>query len=164
SRQLTLDPNTAFKHFSLSENNRVVTATDTVQPYPDHTDRFDQESVRGRCYWEVEWRGVAVSIAVSYNSITRKGGVFQYLLGRNAQSWCLYCSPSGYLFLHDNIQTDLAVKPISSRIGAYVDHSAGTLSFYAVSDTMSLIHTVQTTFTQPLYPGFYLHESSVKLC
>ncbi len=52
------------------------------------------------------------------------------------------------------------------RIGVYVDHSAGTLSFYSVSDTMSLIHTVQTTFTQPLYPGFniiYL-GSSVKLC
>ncbi len=51
------------------------------------------------------------------------------------------------------------------RIGVYVDHSAGTLSFYSVSDTMSLIHTVQTTFTQHLYPGFYIeYGSSVKLC
>ncbi|ROL47892.1 Tripartite motif-containing protein 16-like protein [Anabarilius grahami] len=41
------------------------------------------------------------------------------------------------------------------RTGVYVDHSAGTLSFYSISgDTMILIHTVQTTFTQPLYPGF----------
>uniref|UniRef100_A0A673JDN4 NACHT domain-containing protein n=1 Tax=Sinocyclocheilus rhinocerous TaxID=307959 RepID=A0A673JDN4_9TELE len=33
-------------------------------------------------------------------------------------------------------------------------------------DTMSLIHTVQTTFTQPLYPGFGVDYSgtSVKLC
>jgi len=48
----------------------------------------------------------------------------------------------------------------------YVDHSAGTLSFYRVSgDTMTLFHTVQTTFTQPLYPGFRVgYESSVKLC
>ncbi len=50
------------------------------------------------------------------------------------------------------------------RIGVYVDHSAGTLSFYDVSDSMSLIHTVQTTFTQPLYPGFNVgSRSSVKL-
>ncbi|XP_077096087.1 tripartite motif-containing protein 16-like [Siphateles boraxobius] len=50
------------------------------------------------------------------------------------------------------------------RIGVYVDHSAGTLSFYSVSDTMSLIHTVQTTFTQPLYPGFMVYYgSSMKL-
>ncbi|KAK9960346.1 hypothetical protein ABG768_008207 [Culter alburnus] len=51
------------------------------------------------------------------------------------------------------------------RVGVYVDHSAGTLSFYSVSgDTMILIHTVQTTFTQPLYPGItVLSGSSVKL-
>ncbi len=61
--------------------------------------------------------------------------------------------------------TDLPVKSISSRIGVFVDHSAGTLSFYSVSDTMSLIQTVQTTFTQTLYPGFaFGSESSVKLC
>ncbi len=47
----------------------------------------------------------------------------------------------------------------------FVDHSAGTLSFYSVSDTMILIHTVQTTFTQTLYPGFWVNGgSSVKLC
>ncbi|XDV13926.1 hypothetical protein PO909_002224 [Leuciscus waleckii] len=65
-----------------------------------------------------------------------------------------------------NILTSLPVKSISRRIGVYVDHSAGTLSFYSVSDTMSLIHTVQTTFTQTLYPGFRVHSlgSSVKLC
>ncbi|KAI5607504.1 finTRIM family, member 14 [Silurus asotus] len=54
-----------------------------------------------------------------------------------------------------------------SRIGVYVDHSAGTLSFYSVSDTMKLLHKVQTTFTQPLYAGFgfsSIHGSSVKLC
>ncbi len=53
------------------------------------------------------------------------------------------------------------------RIGVFVDHGAGTLSFYSVSDTMSLIHTVQTTFTQTLYPGFGFRVwsgSSVKLC
>ncbi|ROL46037.1 NLR family CARD domain-containing protein 3 [Anabarilius grahami] len=50
------------------------------------------------------------------------------------------------------------------RVGVYVDHSAGTLSFYSVSgDTMILIHTVQTTFTQPLYPGFRIIYGSVKL-
>ncbi|KAJ8278193.1 hypothetical protein GJAV_G00084930 [Gymnothorax javanicus] len=50
-------------------------------------------------------------------------------------------------------------------IGVYLDHRAGTLSFYSVSDTMTLLHRVQTTFTQPLCPGFGPHAgSSVKLC
>ncbi|XP_059358560.1 tripartite motif-containing protein 16-like [Carassius carassius] len=178
SHQFTLDLNTVNKLLRLSENNRVITATDTVQSYPDHPDRFDvypqvlcRESVCGRCYWEIEWSGINVFISVSYKSISRKGRGNECGFGYNDQSWSLFCSPSSYSFIHNNIKTDLSVKSISSRIGVFVDHRAGTLSFYSVSDTMSLIHTVQTTFTQPLYPGFgfdsrwfFLWPGSVKLC
>ncbi|XP_016420690.1 tripartite motif-containing protein 16-like [Sinocyclocheilus rhinocerous] len=170
---LTLDPNTVNKCLHLSEGNRVAKGTKKAQPYPDHPDRFDyyfqelcRESVCGRCYWELEWSGDnGVDISVSYKSISRKGSGNECWFGCNDQSWSLFCSPDSYSFIHNNIQTDLPVKSISSRIGVFVDHSAGTLSFYSVSDTMSLIHRVQTTFTQPLYPGFWVgYGSSVKLC
>ncbi|XP_050993923.1 tripartite motif-containing protein 16 isoform X2 [Labeo rohita] len=169
SHQLTLDLNTVSKRLRLSERNRVITFTDTDQSYPDHPDRFDEfpqvlcrESVCGRCYWELDW-SQSVCISVSYKSVSRKGRGDECLFGRNDQSWSLFCSPSSYSFIHNKIVTDLPVTSISSRIGVFVDHSAGTLSFYSVSDTMSLIHTVQTTFTQPLYAGFYV-TGSVKLC
>ncbi|XP_058601968.1 tripartite motif-containing protein 16-like [Onychostoma macrolepis] len=173
SHQLTLDLNTAYKRLFLSENNRVITVTGTHQLYPDHPDRFDvyqvlcTESVCGRCYWELECSGDnGVYISVSYKSISRKGDGDECRFGYNDQSWSLYRTPSRYSFIHNYMQTSLPVKSIVSRIGVFVDHSAGTLSFYSISDTMSLIHTVQTTFTQPLYPGFhvYLSGSSVKLC
>ncbi len=177
------------KHLRLSDRNRVITVTITDQSYPDHPDRFDyyrqvlcRESVCGRCYWELEWSG-CVFISVSYKSIRRKGDGVECLFGSNDQSWSLFCFPSSYSFRHNNIETDLSVKPISSRIGVFdddddddddddirrigvfVDHGAGTLSFYSVSDTMILIHTVQTTFTQTLCPGFRVnYGSSVKLC
>ncbi|XP_048012518.1 E3 ubiquitin-protein ligase TRIM39-like isoform X2 [Megalobrama amblycephala] len=180
SDQLNLDLNTVNKYLCLSEGNRVIAYTDifTAQPYPDHPDRFDgynlqvlcRESVCGRCYWEIEWSGdIGVSISVSYKSISRKGSGNECMFGRNDQSWSLICSSSSYSFKHNNIDTKLPVKSISRRIGVYVDHGAGTLSFYSVSgDTMSLIHTVRTTFTQPLYPGFkvcylFCSGSSVKL-
>ncbi len=158
------------KCLRMSKSNRVITYTGTDQPYPDHADRFDVrpqvlciENVCGRCYWELQWSGY-VFISVSYKSISRKGGN-ECLFGYNDQSWSLFCSPSRYSFIHNKIVTVLPVMSISSRIGVFVDHSAGTLSFYSVSDTMSLIHTVQTTFTQPLYPGFNVDPgSSVKLC
>ncbi|XP_042594656.1 tripartite motif-containing protein 16-like [Cyprinus carpio] len=161
SHQLTLDLNTVNEYLRLSERNRVITNTGTDQPYPDHPDRFDvyeqvlcRERVCGRCYWELEWSGdKAVFTSVSYKSISRKGRSNECWFGYNDQSWSLRCSSSRYLFRHNNIETALTVKSISSRIGVFVDHSAGTLSFYSVSDTMSLIHTVQTTFTQPLYHG-----------
>ncbi|PWA25077.1 hypothetical protein CCH79_00019074 [Gambusia affinis] len=43
--------------------------------------------------------------------------------------------------------------PVSSRLGVYLDHRAGLLSFYSVSETMTLIHRVQTRFTRPLHAG-----------
>uniref|UniRef100_A0AAR2LVK7 Tripartite motif-containing protein 16-like n=1 Tax=Pygocentrus nattereri TaxID=42514 RepID=A0AAR2LVK7_PYGNA len=170
--QLTLDPNTANPRLILSEKNRVVTYSNEVQSYSDHPERFkywDQvlckESVSGRCYWEVEWSsGGAVYISVSYKGISRKGRGNDCVFGRNSQSWSLRCS-SSLAFLHNYIRTEIS-GPSSSRIGVYVDHSAGTLSFYSVSDTMTLLHTVHTTFTQPLYAGFLVCGvgSSVRLC
>ncbi|XP_052470980.1 tripartite motif-containing protein 16-like isoform X2 [Carassius gibelio] len=161
SHQFTLDLNTVNKLLHLSENNRVITGTDTDQSYPDHPDRFDvcqvlcRESVCGRCYWEIEWRGNdGVDISVSYKSISRKG--------RESIS-----SRIG-VFDDDDKEEEEEENDdddVVRRIGVFVDHRAGTLSFYSVSDTMSLIHTVQTTFTQTLYPGFWVGlGSSVKLC
>ncbi|GAA6068471.1 E3 ubiquitin/ISG15 ligase TRIM25-like [Tachysurus ichikawai] len=167
---LTLDPNTVHHRLILSEKNRVVTRSETDQRYSHNPERFDsktqvlcKESVCGRCYWEVEWSG-SVSISVSYKEISRKGNANQCLFGYNNQSWSLGASSSSLSFWHNNIQTELR-GPSSSRIGVYVDHSAGTLSFYSVSDTMRLLHRVHTTFTQPLYAGFRLwYKSTVKLC
>ncbi|XP_049338068.1 tripartite motif-containing protein 16-like [Astyanax mexicanus] len=168
SCQLTLDPNTAFKYLLLSERNTVVTCSYTVQPYPGHPDRFDgwaqvlcRESVSGCCYWEVEWRGDGgVDLAVSYKSISRKGGRECGFGCNNDQSWKLFSNSSRYTFSYNNRETEISGVPVSSRIGVYVDHRAGTLSFYSISDTMTLIHRVQTTFTQPLYAGFGLSSNS----
>ncbi|XP_061112615.1 tripartite motif-containing protein 16-like isoform X1 [Conger conger] len=170
--QLTLDPNTAQRNLRLSEGNREVTCVREIQSYPHHPERFEyweqvlcREGVSGRCYWEAERSGQWVSIAVSYKEISRKGGGNDCVMGGNNKSWSLDCSPSSYSFWHNNVDTKIPV-PSSSRIGVYLDHRAGTLSFYSVSDTMTLLHRVQTTFTQPLYPGFRVHYygSSVKLC
>ncbi|XP_067303168.1 stonustoxin subunit alpha-like [Pseudorasbora parva] len=171
SHRLTLELNTVNKHLSLSEDNREITYTTTVQSYPDHPDRFDhfpqvlcRESVSGRSYWEIEMRGDRVFLSVSYKSICRKGEGKECRFGYNVQSWSLYCTSFSYSFIHNDRMTELTVKPIRSnnkRIGVYVDPSAGTLSFYSVSgDTMSLIHSAQTRFTQPLYPGFVVYPLS----
>ncbi|XP_051985235.1 tripartite motif-containing protein 16-like protein isoform X2 [Xyrauchen texanus] len=162
-RQFNPDENTVHKNLCLSEGNRVIATTRSIQPYPDHPDRFDyhyqvlsKDSVCGRCYWEVERIGW-VGISVSYKSISRKGRDQDCEFGCNGQSWSLFCSDISCTFWHNNINTKLPVVPKSSKIGVYLDHSAGTLSFYNVSDTMTLIHSVHTAFTQPLYPGFWFN-------
>ncbi|XP_038838215.1 tripartite motif-containing protein 16-like [Salvelinus namaycush] len=166
SCQLTLDPNTAHTHLSLSEGNRKVTYTDQVQPYPDHPDRFTnycqvlcREGLSGRCYWEVEWTGEWVYTAVSYKDISRTERGTDSGFGDNNKSWSLQYYSGDYYFSHNNVETKVS-GPQSSRVGVYLDHKAGTLSFYSVSDTMTLLHRVQTTFTQTLYPGFMLNGTA----
>ncbi|KAM9469281.1 tripartite motif-containing protein 16-like [Clarias gariepinus] len=171
-RFLTLDPNTAHPALILSEMNRSVTNSWTEQRHINHPERFDswtqvlcEESVCGRCYWEVEWSG-DVYISVSYKEISRKGRGYECRFGFNNQSWSLMCSHPSVSFWHNKVNT-LIRGPASSRIGVYVDYSAGILSFYNVSNTMSLLHSVHTTFTQPLYAGFWVsssYTSSVRLC
>src|SRR4029434_6113767 len=170
SGHFTLDPNTAQENLHLSEGNRRVELRDEVQSYPDHPERFDgwsqvlcREGVSGRCYWEVEWSGGSgVDISVSYKRIGRKGGD-ECRFGCNDQSWSLDLDSTRSSFWHNDKKTKLPLVA-SSRIGVYVDHRAGTLAFYSVSDTMTLLHRVQTTFTHTLYPGFVLgSRSSVRL-
>ncbi|XP_069047941.1 tripartite motif-containing protein 16-like isoform X2 [Lepisosteus oculatus] len=159
--QLTLDPNTAHRQLCLSEGNRRLTWSREPQQYPDHPERFDhwqqvlcREGLSGtRCYWEVEWRGIDIDIGVTYKGLSRKGEGDDCRLGLNDQSWSLCCSGSSCSFWHNKEKTAVAAPP-SSRIGVYVDHRAGTLSFYSVSgDTETLLHRVQASFTEPLYPG-----------
>ncbi|XP_024235308.1 E3 ubiquitin/ISG15 ligase TRIM25 [Oncorhynchus tshawytscha] len=172
SLPLTLDPNSAQECLCLSEGNRKVTNNGKAQPYLHHSDRFTyfvqvlcREGLSRASYWEVEWSGDSVNVAVSYKGIIRKGDQWNGVaaFGRNDQSLSLYCSTSSCTFMH-NCSTTVITVPCSSRVGVYLDHTAGTLSFYNVSDTMTLLHRVQTTFTEPLYPGFTVgHGSSVKI-
>ncbi|XP_078016923.1 NLR family CARD domain-containing protein 3-like isoform X3 [Epinephelus lanceolatus] len=178
SCELTIDTNTVNRHLKLSDNNRKVTHVEEDQSYPDHPDRFDhwrqllcRTGLTGRCYWEVEWRK-GVYISVSYRGIRRRGGRADCVFGRNDQSWSLSCSDGGYTIRHKNRGTSISSSSsssssVSGRVAVYVDCPAGTLSFFTVSsDTLIHLYTFNTTFTEPLYPGFGVWSpgSSVSLC
>ncbi|XP_053185504.1 tripartite motif-containing protein 16-like [Scomber japonicus] len=161
SHEITQDPNTANTQLLLSEGNRKVERMRQKQSYSSHPDRFtgcgqvlSRDSLTGRCYWEVEWRG-KVRVAVAYKNISREGWSNECLFGFNDKSWALRCDDNSYEFWFNNIKTPVS-GPVSSRLGVYLDHRAGILSFYSVSETMTLLHRVQTTFTQPLYAGLRL--------
>ncbi|XP_016308266.1 NACHT, LRR and PYD domains-containing protein 1-like isoform X1 [Sinocyclocheilus anshuiensis] len=173
---LTLDPNTANTRLMLSDENRKITSVEDLLPYPDHPERFEYapqvlcvESLTGRCYWETEWSGRFAIISVSYKGISRKGGWSDCWFGFSDKSWSLFCSNNRFTVWHNNKYTYIpTVRSSSKRVGVYVDVSAGTLSFYSVSDTHTLthLHTFNTTFTEPLCAGFRLYQmnSSVSLC
>ncbi|XP_051264989.1 NACHT, LRR and PYD domains-containing protein 3 isoform X3 [Dicentrarchus labrax] len=176
--ELTVDPNTVNRKLRLSDNNRKVTLEQKYQSYPDHPERFDywyqllcRNGLTGCCYWEVEWEG-EVCVAVTYRGISRRGNSDYSRFGGNDQSWTLTCSEDGYTVWHNNRETVICLSSsffssVSNRVAVYVDCPAGTLSFYRVSsDTLIHLHTFNTTFTKPLYPGFlfWSYDSSVSLC
>uniref|UniRef100_A0A3Q1GSC0 B30.2/SPRY domain-containing protein n=1 Tax=Acanthochromis polyacanthus TaxID=80966 RepID=A0A3Q1GSC0_9TELE len=160
SCQITLDPNTANMHMILSEENKKATYKRKKQAYPSHPERFmdrsqvlSREALTGRHYWEVEWDGLGIFVAVAYKDISRTGDDSKF--GNNDKSWALLCSDGDYELTHKGHGISISA-PLSSKVGVYLDYRAGILSFYSVSDSMTLIHRVQTTFTQPLYVGLRL--------
>ncbi|XP_028427031.1 NLR family CARD domain-containing protein 3 [Perca flavescens] len=172
SYELTLNKNTVNKKLKLSDNRKVTYVMED-QPYPDHPERFDsweqllcRDGLTGRCYWEVERRG-HVYISVSYRGISRRGYSDDCVFGRNDQSWSLFCSDDSYYVCHNKKGTSIPSSSVSGKVAVYVDCPAGSLSFYTVSsDSLIHLHTFNTTFTQPLYPGFRFSSpgSSVSLC
>ncbi|XP_016427512.1 stonustoxin subunit beta-like [Sinocyclocheilus rhinocerous] len=173
---LAVDLNTANTHLALTESNRKMACVREQQLYPDHPERFDRwcqvlcrESLTGRCYWEAEWSGgFGVYIAVTYKGISRKGETSNSIFGLNGKSWSLDCNENSITAKHNNQSTGISVlSSPSKRVGVYLNWSAGTLSFYSVSDTHTLthLHTFNTKFTEPLYAGFGVYfDSSVSLC
>ncbi|XP_062311531.1 NACHT, LRR and PYD domains-containing protein 12-like isoform X6 [Osmerus eperlanus] len=192
---LTLDPNTAHRKLSLSEGNRRVEGLDDDLPdwfgvqkdnrrveedllYPDHPERFDEqqqvlcrEGLTGCHYWEVELGGEVGwhLVGVTYRSIRRRGRSAACRLGHNDRSWCLGKSCSKLYVQHNCEGTSIPVRSRSSRVGVYLDWPAGVLSFYSSSsDTMTHLYTFNSTFSEPLYPGFGImllgFSNSLSLC
>uniref|UniRef100_A0A3Q1FQQ0 Tripartite motif-containing protein 16-like n=1 Tax=Acanthochromis polyacanthus TaxID=80966 RepID=A0A3Q1FQQ0_9TELE len=145
--------------------NRKVTVMGREQRYPDHPDRFTErwqvlskESLTGRCYWEVEWRGSGVVVAVAYKNICKKADLHNCGFGQNDKSWSLRCDTNSYKFFYNNTTTNVS-GPQSSRIGVYLDHRAGILSFYGVSKTITLLHRFRLRIFSHFKPCFCIFPS-----
>ncbi|XP_039623515.1 tripartite motif-containing protein 16-like protein [Polypterus senegalus] len=168
----TLDPKSTHTNLCLSEKNTVVTWKQDKQIFSDSPHWFDsffqilsKEGLSGnRFYWEVEWSETA-EIGVTYKRISRKGEGNECCLGCNDKSWSLFCCCSSTSAWHNNQETELNVEA-SSKIGVYLDWPAGILSFYNISDTMTLLHSFEADFTEPLYPAFWLlvYTPTIKIC
>ncbi|XP_070774965.1 tripartite motif-containing protein 16-like [Enoplosus armatus] len=85
-----LDPNTANGQVVLSEENRKAASVNHHQFPSSHPDRsrsqvLSRKGLTGRCYWEVQWSGLGVSVAVAYKDIARTGD--DSVFGNNDKSW-----------------------------------------------------------------------------
>lgn len=168
SYNITLDESTSYRHLAITDGGRKAERIQRQCYRWGAGERFlhcDQvlsdQAMTGRCYWEVHWEmeRYGIYIAVAYGDIKR--GRFDSKFGSNDKSWALYCCKGEHVaFHHNQTVTELPGFP-SSKIGVYLDHRAGLLSFYNVSESMTRLYRAQTTFTQPLHAGFYVGYESI---
>jgi len=157
----------------LSADRRCVRRAWAEQPRPPHRDRFlpcpqvlGREGLRGSAYWEVTCHG-GVDMGVAYSSIGRKGEAARCLIGQNPVSWSLECSDRGFVASHAGrrVGTGLGLSDSAPcRVGVFLDWPEGALSFYFLSaDRRTRLHTFYCSFSQPLYPAFWLWGTQASL-
>ncbi|XP_039476565.1 tripartite motif-containing protein 35-like [Oreochromis aureus] len=165
-----LDPNTASGWLYLSDDLTSVRQGDTWQQLPDNPERnlysdvFGSEGFSsGKHSWEVEvgdhpyWLLGLVKGSVDKNisSASPKYG-----------TWCLLHNSGKYC--NGDAQT-VKVKKSLQRIRVQLDYDRGEVSFYDPED-MTLIYTHRDTFTEKLFPYFYIGRagdaktSDIKIC
>ncbi|KAM6939580.1 uncharacterized protein FYW49_008112 [Xenentodon cancila] len=174
---LTFDVDTVNEHLLLSERGRKVSFTKDRQPYPDRPERFDQfaqvlcrDGLTGRHYWEVDWTGTG-TVAVAYKKLKRKG--LDSEIDRSDDAWSfINLSSYGFSLRHGQQDAFIPVTVIDvqaylaspTRLGVFLDWSAGILSFYWLpGDTQTLLYTFHSAFTEPVYPAFTIHAGSLTL-
>ncbi|KAM4032916.1 E3 ubiquitin/ISG15 ligase TRIM25-like isoform 1-T1 [Anomaloglossus baeobatrachus] len=168
SRNISLDPDTAHNNLCLMQANRRVLCKLQPQAYPENTERFDhytqvlarESMAQGRHYWEVHLSGNRVSLGVTYHGISRKGHQSLCLVGRNSHSWCLEWSSTRCYAWHDG-ERMLVATGQQENLGVFLDWDEGTLSFHEASDDMPLLYRFHASFTQPLYPIFFISWNSI---
>lgn len=171
---LTLDPNTVQNYLVLSDGNKKVTSRSTWHQYPANPERFKynqvlcREGLSGRHYWEVDLDNASSSIyilvAVAYKTMKTNGTVYESKFGNNTQSWAISqwnSSDVRSLTALHNAKDEWVSNPNGcSTLGVYLNWPAGTLSFYKVSsDTLTHLYTFHSTFTEPMYPGFWVYDT-----
>ncbi|XP_041758452.1 nuclear factor 7, brain-like [Coregonus clupeaformis] len=153
-----LDPNTAPPELSLTDDLTSVRYTGTKQQLPDNPERLmkyidvlgSEGFSSGKHSWEVEvgdyrrW-----NLGVAKESLDRKGE-------RDASPqhgiWCIEQQSGKYKVGGGGIIT---LKRRPQRIRVQLDYNKGKVSFYDPKD-MTLIYTLKDTFTERLFPYFYI--------
>ncbi|XP_053544749.1 E3 ubiquitin/ISG15 ligase TRIM25-like [Bombina bombina] len=161
------DIDTAHNNVIVSGDLETVSWSRINQQRPEIPERFTYTPQvlstgsfsSGRHCWEVQisesglWR-----VGVCYPSMGRGGR--QSIIGNNNKSWCLCQFNKNLSVRHNTIRTSLQPPLSCDTVGILLDYEAGCLTFYELSDPIRHLHTVTTTFTEPLHAAFWVRAST----
>ncbi|XP_067910163.1 E3 ubiquitin/ISG15 ligase TRIM25-like [Heterodontus francisci] len=161
--ELTFDPKTAHTRVALSEGNRrmFVNCSQSCEHNPERFSHYwqvlcSQNFSKGCHYWDISTKhSSGWAIGIAYKSIRKESS-----LGHTEESWCVQWERNCYHLSawHSGIQLKLAcVMPQTVRV--CLDFNGGSVSFYSVSDSVSLLHKYDVAFRGPVYPACLLTSS-----
>ncbi|XP_021570519.1 E3 ubiquitin-protein ligase TRIM4-like isoform X1 [Carlito syrichta] len=108
----------------------------------------------GKHYWEVETRdGLEIAMGVCREDVM--GITDRSRMSPNVGIWAIYCSSGGYRPLTSLSGIPTKQEPALQRVGVYLDHGAGNVSFYSVVDGVHL-HTFSFSLVSRVRPFFWL--------
>ncbi|XP_074494961.1 nuclear factor 7, brain-like [Sebastes fasciatus] len=153
-----LDPNTAHPRLYLSDDLTSLRLGDTRQQLPDNPERNTYSATvlgsegfsSGKHSWEVEvgdhphWL-----VGLAKESADRKGEIYS---SPKYGIWSLTHRSGKYT---NGLGETVRVKKSLQRIRVQLDYDRGEVSFYDPED-MTHIYTHRDTFTEKLFPYFYI--------
>ncbi|TDG99580.1 hypothetical protein EPR50_G00195650 [Perca flavescens] len=163
---VTFDPATAGCCLVVSEYGKKLKYYKTASPSSsDDTERFDCPMVlgtkgftSGRHYWEVQvglrtdWDVGVAKETVNRTRVTLKIENGFFAIGKRSSEYQVHCTP--YTVLH--------LCPRPTLLGVYVDYMEGRVSFYDVERKMHIYSFTGESFTEKLFPYFYLYSWAKK--
>ncbi|XP_042306794.1 zinc finger protein RFP-like [Sceloporus undulatus] len=161
---VTLDPDTAYSRFILSQDWKSVTWGDKCQDLPNRPQRFDtcafllgcQEFTSGRHFWEVSVVDEgAWNVGIARKSVRRKGPVG---FGVKEGIWAVGKWDGRYWTTNHPHSPHLTLKKEPKRIRVSLNYEEGRVAFYD-GDTRALLFTLsEASFAgEPLLPFFYVN-------
>lgn len=164
---VTLDPDTAHPHLSLSEDSKSVRLEDSRQELPEKPERFDswpcvlgcETFTSGRHFWEVEVGDRADwAVGVCRENVVKKG--FDPMTPENG-FWAVELYGNGYWALTPR-RTPLPLVGPPRRVGIFLDYESGDISFYNMTDGSPIYAFSNASFSGPLQPFFCLWSCGKK--
>ncbi|CAL8327207.1 unnamed protein product [Lota lota] len=158
SADVTLDPMTHHPWLHISEDQRgVQEGRSEAADLPYSPQRFDswpgvtgwEGYGRGRHYWEVDiantgyWR-----VGVTAADAKRRG---RFPMSPRRGYWALWRSPQQFYACTEPEPTTLPPAMAPRRLGVYLDHEEGQVSFYDAK-TRTHIFTFTGSFRGKMYP------------
>ena len=157
SVNVLLDPETAHPNLILSADGKQVRLGDKQQNLPNIPKRFNgvpsvlgkEGFTAGRFYYEVQVsQKKCWDIGVVRESINRKG---QIKCSTKDGYWVVMMRGNEY-FATESPGVCLSLKKNPQKVGVFVDHEAGLVSFYDADSWYHIYSFTGVSFTEKLFP------------